>query len=58
MPSAEGEVTQDFTVDFYNYTDSEKFELIEHIIHGDTVDIEGSATVEVEFDLSDYAPEN
>jgi len=57
MPEVEGEYDGSFGVDFSQYTDAEKFELIEHIIHGDAVDLEGVATVTLEFDFGDYAPD-
>ena len=57
MPVVEGEYSGTFTADFYRISDGEKFDLIEAIIHGDSIDIEGSAEVTLEFDLADYAPD-
>lgn len=55
MPEVEDkEYTTSFTVDFSQYTDAQKFDLIEHIVHGDTEDIEGTAHVILEFDMADY----
>lgn len=57
MPEVEGEYCGSFGVDFSNWSDAAKYELIESIVQGRTADLEGSAYVTLEFDFSDYAPD-
>jgi hypothetical protein len=57
MPTAGEYWEGEFDVNFYGWSQKDKFALIEAIIYGGCIKIEGSADVEVEFEMGDYAPD-
>lgn len=57
MPTVEGYWEGEFDVNFYGWSEKDKFAVIEAIIYGGNIKIEGSAEVSVDFEMGDYAPD-